>query len=69
MVEQIKEPSAPSNCAKNKVDDQISLAQQTEERWLHSVIINLGLVFNQRSFSTLTGRDYQRLGPFALAPV
>ena len=25
MVEQIRKPSAPSNYAKNKVDDQISL--------------------------------------------
>src|SRR5918994_6248888 len=50
MVERIKKPSTPSNYAKNKVDDQISLAQQTEERWLHSVIINSRLVFNRKSF-------------------
>src|ERR671918_363264 len=54
MVERIKKPSTPSNYAKNKVDDQISLAQQTEERWLQSVIINSRLVFNRKSFSTST---------------
>src|SRR5918999_843241 len=52
MLEQIKKPSTPSNYAKNKVDDQISLAQQTEERWLHTVIINSRWVFKRRSFST-----------------
>jgi hypothetical protein len=54
MVERIKKPSAPSNYAKNKVDDQISLAQQTEERWLHSVIINSRSVFNRKSSLILT---------------
>ena len=53
MVERIKKPSAPSNYAKSKVDDQISLAQQTEERWLHSVIINSHSVFNRKLFSIL----------------
>ena len=48
MVTRIKKPSAPSNYAKNKVDDQISLTQQTEERWLQSVIINSRLVFNRK---------------------
>lgn len=54
MVDRIKKPSTPSNCAKNKVDHHISLRQKTEERWLHSVLLNSRLVFNRKSFSTLT---------------
>ena len=69
MVEQIKKPSAPSNYAKNKVDDQISLTQQTEERWLHSVVITSRLVFNRKSFSTLMAARLPATGPFALAAV
>src|SRR5512147_2553151 len=53
MVKRIKKPSTPSNYAIHEVDHHTNLSQQTEERWLHSVIINLPLVFNQKSFSIL----------------
>src|ERR1700751_3357992 len=54
MVERIKKPSTPSNCVIYEVDHHTNLSQQTEERWLHSVIINSPSVFNQKSFWTLT---------------
>src|SRR5687767_4270373 len=62
MDKRIKKPSAPSNYAKNKVDDQINLAQQTEERWLQSVIVNSRLVFNRKSLwiSTAAGSPATR---------
>src|SRR6185503_10494842 len=53
MVKRIKKPSTPSNCVIYQVDHHTNLSQQTEERWLHSVIINSPLVFNQKLFSTL----------------
>src|SRR5262249_14162385 len=55
MVKRIKKPSTPSNYASYEVDHHTNLSQQTEERWLQSVIINSGLVFNRRSFSILMG--------------
>src|SRR4029077_5727339 len=54
MVERIKKPSTPSNYVIYEVDHHTNLSQQTEERWLHSVIINSRLVFNGKSLSILT---------------
>jgi hypothetical protein len=54
MVKRIKEPSTPSNYGNYDVDHHTNLSQQTEERWLPSVIINSPLVFNPKSLWILT---------------
>src|ERR1700741_4294713 len=54
MVERIKKPSTPSNYVIYEVDHHTNLSQQTEERWLHSVIVNSRLVFNGKSLSIST---------------